>query len=140
MNRTIKEKLDFWDLRSVFQTVLVLSIALFLVFYFTDITDRFRADDKDNFKGQTIGEIINVEKMERISHSKWKGTRIYVDKYKVTYRYKIDGQTFQCIDVIPVTTINEKLRTGILERGSNNICYVKFDIDDPKKSVLVEHE
>jgi hypothetical protein len=140
MNKRIREKLDSWDLKSVFLTIIFLSIGLLLFFYFTDIRDRFRTEDKEKFKGQTTGEIINVEKAERISQSKWNGTKIYVDSYKVTYQYNIEGQTFQSIDIIPLTTTNQKLLTEILERGTNNICVVKFDTDDPNKSLLIESE
>jgi hypothetical protein len=140
MNKRIREKIDSWDLKSLFLTILFLSIGFFLFFYFTDIRDRFRTEDKGKLKGQTTGEIINVEKLERISQSKWNGTKIYIDSYKVTYRYNIQGQTYQNIDIIPLTTTNQKLLTGILEIGTNNICVVKFDIDDPSKSLLIESE
>jgi hypothetical protein len=140
MNKRIREKLDSWDLKSVFLTILLLSIGLFLFFYFTDIRDRFRTEAKEKFKGQTTGEIINVEKADRISQSKWNGTKIYVDSYKVMYRYNVEGKTFQSIDVIPLTTTNQKLLTEILERGTNNVCVVKFETDNPSKSLLIESE
>jgi hypothetical protein len=140
MNKRLREKLDSWDLKSFFLTVLFLSIGLFLFFYFADIRDRFRTEDKGKFKGQITGEIVSVENAERISQSKWNGTKIYVDSYEVTYRYNIKGQTYQSVDVIPFTTTNQKLLTGILERGTSNICIVKFDTDDPNKSILIERE
>jgi hypothetical protein len=140
MNKRLRETLDSWDLKSVFLTLLFLSIGLFLFFYFTDIRDRFRKEEKEKFKGQTTGEIMKVEKAERISQSKWNGTKIYVDSYKVTYRYNIEGLSFQSTDIIPLTTTNQKLLTGILERGTNAICVVKFDTDNPKKSLLIESE
>jgi hypothetical protein len=139
MNKRIREKLDSWDLKSIFRTIVFLSIGLFLFFYFTDIRDRFRTEDKEKFQGQTTGEIISVEKAERITQGKTTGTKIYVDSYKVTYRYNINGQTFQSIDIIPLTTTNQKLLTGILER-TNNICVVKFDTNDPSESILLESE
>lgn len=140
MNKRLKEKLDSWDLKSFFLTILFLSIGLFLFFYFTDIRDRFRTEDKEKFKGQITGEIISVEKAERISQSKWNGTKIYVDSYKVTYRYIVSGQKYQSVDVIPLTTTNQKLLTRILERGTNNDCTVRFDTEDPSKSLLIESE
>lgn len=76
MNKRIREKLDAWDFKSVGLTIIFFSIALFLFFYFTDIRDRFRSNDKEKFKGQTTGEIIDVQKIERISQSKWSGTKI----------------------------------------------------------------
>ena len=140
MNNRLREKLDSWDLKSFFLTILFFSFVLFLFFYFTDIRDRFRTEDEQNFEGQITGEILSVEKAERITQSKWNGTKIYVDSYKVTYRYNIGGQTYQCVDIIPLTTTNKKLLTGILQRGTNNDCTVKYDIDDPKKSLLVKSE
>lgn len=140
MNKRLREKIDSWDLKSFFLTVLFLSIGLFLFFFFTDIRDRIRTEDKEKFKGQTTGEIVTVEKAERISQSKWNGTKIYIDSYKVTYRYSVEGQTYQSIDVIPLTTTNQKLLTAILERGTNKICMVKFDKANPKESLLIESE
>jgi len=117
MNKRLREKLDSWDLKSLFLTILFLSIGLFLFFYFTDIRDRFRTEDKEKFKGQITGEIVSVEKAERITQSKWNGTKIYVDSYKVTYRYNVEGHTYQSVDIIPLTTTNQKLLTGILGGG-----------------------
>jgi hypothetical protein len=140
MNKRLKEKLDSWDLKSFFLTIVFLSIALFLFFYFTDIRDRFRTEDKENFKGRTTGEIIKVEKADRISQSKWNGTKIYVDSYRVTYMFNVQGQAIQNTDIIPLTTLNQKLITKILERGTNNVCVVKYDTDDPNRSIIVEGE
>jgi hypothetical protein len=140
MNKRLREKFDSWDLKSFFLTILFLSIGLFLFFYFTDIRDRFRIEHKEKFKGQTTGEILKVEKADRISQSKWNGTKIYVDSYKVTYRFNILGQAFQNTDIIPLTIVNQKLLTEIVERGTNNVCAVKYDTDDPNRSIIVEKE
>jgi hypothetical protein len=140
MNKRLREKLDSRDLKSFFVTILFLSIGLFLFFYFADIRDRFRTEDKEKFKGQITGEIVSAEKGESISQSKWNGTKIYVDSHKVTYRYNIEGQTYQSVDIIPLTTTNQKLLTGILESGTKNNCTVKYDIDDPNKSLLIESD
>jgi hypothetical protein len=140
MNKRLREKLDSWDLKSFFLTILFLSSGLFLFVYFTDIRDRLRTEDKEKFKGQITGEIVSIEKAERISQSKWNGTKIYVDSYKVTYRYNIGGQTYQSVDIIPLTTTNQKLITEILARGTNKNCTLKYDTDDPKNSLLVKSE
>jgi uncharacterized membrane protein len=137
MNIKIKERLDSWDLRSMLWTIFIISITLFLIFYFTGIRDRFRADDKEKFEGQIKGEIVSVESIEKISHSKSKGTLIYTDGYNVSYQYSVNGQAFNSIDFIPLTTKNQKLLTTILERKSN-ACFVKFDVQDPTKSILIE--
>lgn len=138
MNKRLKEKLDSWDFKSFFLTILFFSIGLFLFFYFTGIRDRFRTDDKEKFKGQTSGQIVKVEKADRISQSKWNGTKIYVDSYRVTYRFDVDEQVFENTDIIPLTTVNQQLLTKILERGTNNNCVVKYDTDNPHKSIIVE--
>jgi hypothetical protein len=140
MNKRLREKLDSWDLKSFFLTILFLSIGLFLFFFFSDIRGRFRTEDEGKFKGQVTGEIVDVVKAERISQSKWNGTNIYVDSYKVTYRYNVEGQRYESIDIIPLTTTNQKLLTGILLRGTSNKCTVKYDKDDPSKSLLVKSE
>jgi hypothetical protein len=139
MNKRIREKLDTWDLKSVFLTVTFLAIAFFLFFFFFGIRERFRAKDKEKFKGQTKGEIIKVEKVERMSQGRWTGTKIYVDGYKVTYEFNVNGKIFQDIDVIPLNTANQKLLTQIIEQ-KNNTCIVKFDIADPNNSILVERK
>jgi hypothetical protein len=138
MNKRLREKIDSWDLKSFFLTILFLSIGLFLFFYFTDIRDRFRTEDKEKFKGLTTGVIIKVEKAERISQSKWNGTKIYVDSYKVTYMFNVQEQAFQNTDIIPLTAANQNLLTEILECRTNNVCVVKYDTDDPNKSIIGE--
>jgi len=140
MNKWLREKLDTWDLKSVFLTILFLSIGVFLFFYFTDIRDRFRQGDQDDFKGQTVGEIISVEPIDRIKQSKWKGTEILVDSYEILYRYQVDGREFQSTDIIPRTTMNEKQLKKILDRKSADTFIVHFDLKDPDKSILVESE
>ena len=140
MNKWLREKLDTWDLKSVFLTILFLSIGVFLFFYFTDIRDRFRQDDKEEFKGQTEGKIISTKPIDRIKQSKWKGTEILVDSYKILYSYKVDGREFQNTDIIPLTTKNEKYLKSILERKTNDIFLVRFDLKHPDKSILIESE
>jgi hypothetical protein len=140
MNKKIREKFYSWDLRSVFLTIIFCSAGLFLFFYFTDIRDRFREEDKEKFKGQTNGEIISIQPVERISHSKWKGTKIYIESYKVLYRYNINGKEYERTDNIPLTTRNQKLLTKLLDRKANDIFFVKFDLSDPQKSILIEGE
>lgn len=132
MNKKIREKIDSWDIKSFFLTILFCLIALFLFFYFNNIRDRFRAEDREKFKGQTTGEIVNIEKQEKISHGRCNGTKIYIDGYKVTYKYTVAGETFESVDLIALTATNQKLLTSILERGANNICTVRFDIEAPK--------
>jgi hypothetical protein len=140
MNKWIREKLDTWDLKSVFLTILFLSIGVFLFFYFTDIRDRFRQDDKEEFKGQTEGEIISAEPIDRIKQSKWKGTEILVDSYEIVYRYKVDGREFQSTDIIPKTTKNERYLKTILGRRPTDTFIVRFDLKDPDKSILIGSE
>jgi hypothetical protein len=43
-------------------------------------------------------------------------------------------------DIIPLTIVNQKLLTEIVERGANNVCVVKYDTDDPNRSIIVEKE
>lgn len=127
-------------MKSVFLTILFLSLGLFLFFYFTGIRDRLRTEDEEKFKGQTAGQIMSVEKSDRIIQSKWNGTKIYVDSYKVKYQFKYQGEVFENIDIIPVTIKNETLLTEILGKGPSDICIVKFDTDDPRKSLSIETE
>jgi hypothetical protein len=139
MNKKIKEKLDSWDLKSLFLTIAILSIGLFLFFYLTDIRDRLRTADKERYTGQIDGTILTVEKVDRMSQSKWKGTRIYVDSYKVKYQFQFQGQTYESIDMIPLTIKNQKLLTKILDQN-NKAVLVKFDTADPNKSLLTDDE
>jgi hypothetical protein len=138
MNKWLREKLDAWDLKSIFLTIFFFSIGVFLFLYFTDIRDRFRQYDKEEFKGQTEGEIISTEPINRIKQSKWKGTEILVDSYKILYSYKVDGREFQSTDIIPLTTKNEKYLRTILDRKTNDTFIVSFDLKDPGKSILIE--
>ena len=140
MKKKIRETLDSWDLKSVFLTICFLLIGLFLFFYFTDIRDRFRTEDKEKFKGRTTGQITSVDKTDRIAQSRWNGTKIYVDSYRLTYLFQYEGEVFENIDIIPVTIKNETLLAEILDRGATDGCTVRFDTDDPNKSLLIESE
>jgi heme/copper-type cytochrome/quinol oxidase subunit 1 len=140
MNKWIREKLDTWDLKSVFLTIIALSIFTFLFFYLTDIRDRRRQKNKEEFKEQTEAKVISAEPIDRITQSKWKGTQIVVDSYKIQYTYKVDGQEFQNIDLIPLTTKNKRYLATILDRKPNDIFSVRFDLNDPGKSILTESE
>jgi hypothetical protein len=144
MNRKLREKLDSWDLRSVFWTVGIVTIVATLLFLFSpllyiDIRDKFRNKDNENFKGQTEGKIISVEEIHGISQGR-RGTRIYIDSYKVVYRFQASGKTIESIDIIPATFQNKKLLAEILEWKEANACLIKFDTNDPNKSVLIARE
>jgi len=140
MNKWIKEKLDTWDLKSVFLTILFFSIGVSLFFYFTEIRDRVRLGDQNKFKGEAEGEIISAKPVDRIKQSKWKGTEILVDSYEILYSYKVGGRQFQSIDIIPLTTKNEQYLKKILDRKASDTFIVHFDLKDPDKSILAESE
>jgi hypothetical protein len=138
MNKTIREKLDSWDLKSLLLTIILFSIGILLVYYFTDIRDRFRQGDEEKFKGQTKGQVISIEPIERMTQGKWKGTQIFIDSYKVLYNYTINGHAFEKTDIIPVSAKNQKFIKKILDRGTNDTFTVRFDLTNPEKSLLVE--
>jgi hypothetical protein len=138
MNKKIKETLDSWDWKSISLIILILSIGLVIYFYFISVTDGFRTSKEENYKGLTKGQIVNIQKIARMTQSKWNGTKIIADKYSISYRYEINGQKFERTDVIPITRKNQKLLKEILDNGLNGICSVKFDVDDPNKSLLIQ--
>lgn len=140
MNKKLKEKLESLDLKSALLTVIFFLIAIFLFYYFTDIRERFRQEDKEEFKGQTTGEIISIEPIERMKQTKWKGTEIFIDSYKVMYSYDANGQIFQKTDLLPLTIKNEKFIKQILDRETTDLFIVRFDEDDPSKSILIEND
>lgn len=140
MNKKFREKLDSWDLKSLLRTVVFFSIAIILFFYFLDFRERFRTADKEEFKGQTNGQIISIEPVKEMTQSKWKGTNITVDRYQVVYSYTVNGQTYKRTDIIPASTKNQKLLNKILDRRPNDTFPIKFDVKDPEKSILIEVE
>lgn len=141
MIKRLREELDSWDLKSIFLTIFVIAAFVFIFFYFVvDIRDRSREKDGEQFKGVTTGEILSVEKADRITQGKRSGTRIFVDSYKVKYRFTYQNRIFEHVDVIPATTRNKKLLNEILNRGVNNLCIVRFDVGNPDRSLLMESE
>ena len=140
MNKKLREKFDSWDLKSFFLTFAFLVIGLFVFFYFSNIRDRYRTEDEEEFKGLAIAEIISIEKMDRMTQNRVNGTKIYTDSYKVHYRFETNGLVFESTDIVPVTGKNKKLLTEILKTKDRNTCKVKFDTDDPNKSLLVKSE
>jgi hypothetical protein len=140
MNKKFKEKFDSWDLKSFVLTIILLTVGLFAVYYLTDIRDRLRQRDEDNFRGQTKGSIISVEPIERMTQSKWNGTQISVDSYQILYSYSFQGKAYEKTDILPVSARNQKLIKRILERQPIDSFTVKFDLNNPAKSLLVESE
>lgn len=116
MNKKLKEKLESLDLKSALLTVIFFVISIILFYFFKDIRERFRQEEKEEFTGQTTGKIISIEPIERMKQTKWKGTELFIDSYKVMYRYDANGQLFQKTDFLPLTTKNEKFIKQILER------------------------
>jgi hypothetical protein len=137
MGIRLRERMDSWDLKSFFITVFLISGLLVLFFYASDIKDRLRTADEESYTGKTNGTIIKVDTVERISQSKNKGTIIDVESYEVTYRYIVNGHAFEGTDMIPASTKNLPLLKAILGDGDQSRIMIKFDIDDPKKSLLI---
>jgi hypothetical protein len=137
MGIRLRERMDSWDLKSFFITVFLISGLLVLFFYASDIKDRLRTADEESYTGKTNGTIIKVDTVERISQSKYKGTIIDVESYEVTYRYIVNGHGFEGSDMIPASTKNLPLLKAILGDGDQSRIMIKFDIDDPKKSLLI---
>jgi hypothetical protein len=140
MNKKINEKLDSLDLKSAFITIALLSIGLFLFFYFIDFRDRIRTEDEETFTGKINAKILTVEKGQRIKQGKWTGTEIYVDSYSVKYQFQYQGQTFENIDIIATTKKNQKLIKTLLDNEARKEVLVKFDTSDPTRSLLIEPE
>jgi hypothetical protein len=138
MNKALRERLDALDVKSVLLTILFLSLAFIAFFYYGDIRDLFRAREKQNYTGLTQGEVISIEPIQRVTQSKWKGVKIFVDSYKITYRYFVNGQSFQREDIVPVSDENEALLNSLLNVKDKATCSVKYDTEDPKKSILVK--
>jgi hypothetical protein len=140
MNKAIRERLDALDVKSIILTVTFLAVAIFLFFYYGDVRDLFREREKRLYTGQTTGQVISIEPIQRVTQSKWKGTRIFVDSYKVSYRYNANGVSYESTDIIPVSVENDELLKSLLAVKINATCSVKFDTQNPKKSLIYRPE
>jgi len=140
MNKAIRERLDALDVKSIILTVTFLTVAIFLFFYYGDVRDLFREREKQLYTGQTSGQVISIEPIQRVTQSKWKGTRIFVDSYKVSYRYNANGVSHESTDIIPVSVENDELLKSLLAVKINATCSVKFDTQNPKKSLIYRPE
>jgi hypothetical protein len=136
MKNWIKERLDYLDFKSFFGTVVILSIAIGGLYYLTDIRDRFRQTDLENFTGNTTGQIISIEPIVRNRQTKWRGTEIYTDSYKIRYTYNINGQSFDKTDFIQLNSKNKNFLEMVLERDPTDTFEIHYDLDDPEKSIL----
>jgi hypothetical protein len=81
MNKKLKEKLESLDLKSALLTAIFFLIAIFFLYFFPDIRERLRQEEKIEYAGQTTGEIHSIEPIERLKQTKWKGTEIFIDSY-----------------------------------------------------------
>jgi hypothetical protein len=139
MFKKIREALDYWDLKSFFVTVIIFGALLIIgfFFFFSDIRDRFRTADKETFKGRTIATIISIKPIEIIKQGKYKGARIEVDSYEVSYSYNVHGQTFVDSDLIPLNAKNKKLLKELMDNRANDSIMVAFDVSTPRNSLLI---
>ncbi len=140
MNKAIREKLDSLDVKSLLLTVIFLVVAIFLYFYYGDVRDLFRERERRLYTGQTTGKVISIEPIQRVTQSKWKGTKIFVDSYKVSYRYNANRVSYESTDIIPVSVENDELLKSLLAMKVNATCAVKFDKQNPKKSLIFRPE
>lgn len=136
MKNWIKERLDYLDLKSVLWTVIIMTSFIYGFYFLYDIRDRFRQTDLENFKGNATGQIISIEPIVRNKQTKWKGTEIYTDSYKIRYTYTVNGQSFEKTDFIRLSPKNENLLTRILESKTTDTFEIHFDLEDPEKSIL----
>jgi hypothetical protein len=137
--RKIAEAFDSWDLKSVFTALIIIGVCLIgFFFYYSDVRDGFRGADKKAFKGRTNATIFSIKPIDKIKQGKYKGTRIEVDGYEVSYSYIVNGQTYQDIDFIPLNAGNRKFLEQLLDAKSNHTIVVAFDESYPGKSVLIE--
>lgn len=140
MKKSLRERLESWDIKSLFLAIGVIGILIAMKFLLGDsVTDILREYEQGHFAGTAKGEVIAIEPIEEMSQSKWRGTTIKLASYRISYRFEINGKTFQHTDIIPVTAANRKFLTSILERKKDAVFNVMFDVNDPQKSVLVEH-
>src|SRR5579859_7430710 len=140
MNKAIRERLDAVDVKSIILTITFLTVAIFLFFYYGDVRDLFREREKQLYTGQTTGQVNSIEPIQRVTQSKWKGTKIFVDSYKVSYRYNANGVSYESTDIIPVSVENDKLLKSLLAVKVNATCAVKFDTQNPRKSLIYRPE
>jgi hypothetical protein len=139
MFKKIRKNFDSWDVKSFVLTILVVAGVLFIVgiLVFSDIRDRFRSADKERFEGRTIAKIISIKPIEKMKQGKF-GTTIKVDAFEVSYSYKVDGQTFQDSDLIPVNAGNMKFLRELSDMKTNDSVKVAFDVSAPRNSVLID--
>ena len=138
MNKKLREKLDSSDLKSLIVTIIIFLIGASLLYYFSDFRNRLRENDKEKFKGQTIGEIISIEPIQRMSQGRL-GNNIYIDNYKISYKYKVNTVEYTQINFIPFASIeNQRFVKNIINRSPKESFLVKFDLENPSKSILIE--
>ena len=137
VNKSIRERLDSWDLKSLLLTVFILLVGAFVIFYFSDLRDRLRNNEMDELKGRAKAEIISIEPVERITQGK-KGTRIFTDSYSILYTYTVNRQEYQKTDIVPVSKKNDKLITRILGRRPGEIFWLGYDLSKPGRSLLMD--
>ena len=140
MLQRIKEQIDSWDFRSIFQTLVALFIIFFILFYFQNIRDKFRQGEREEFKGQAVGQVISIKPRERIDQTRTRGTEILVDSYDVLFQYRVSGKVYQGTDNIPSTGANRKLINDLLDEEKWDNVLVAFDLGDPGKSILIERK
>jgi hypothetical protein len=137
MIRKFFEKIRFWDFKSFFATVIFLAILGSIYFYLHTIRSNFREEKIKSLTGETDAKIVSAEGIEMMSQSR-RGAKFYIDHYKVNYHYNINGKDYRRTDLISVSPENKKLIHKILNRTSGDRFRIKYDFENPSKSVIYE--
>ena len=134
--RRIKERLEFFDFKSLVLTLTLLGFGTALFIFLWTLRDESRDDYLASLDKQGTPHILKVDSVTRMNNGKYSGTKFYVDGYKVTYKFQIIGDELIGEDFIHIAPSNRGLLDAILNKDLHWEILVKYDSKDPKRNML----
>lgn len=123
------------DWRSISITVGILApIALVIAIFFSpQILHSYRLM---SYKGETKGNLTTVKENTTQRQTRY-GTKIVVESYTITYRYVVNGRPIFSTEVIDGNGKNTFHLRKILENDLTIPVTIKYDANNPKRSIVV---
>jgi len=80
-----------------------------------------------------------MEPIQRMSQGRY-GATISIDSYKIIFKYKVSKIEYSNTNNITYSSIeNQRFINKMMSRSPEENFFVKFDLDNPNKSILVEN-
>lgn len=129
MRTTFQQRLDAIDIKPVL-LIMVLGVLLWILYKYSNPNESLT--DSLTTKGK--GRIISVTPITQMRQGKM-GTKIYIESYKVSYKYSVDGMTYEQTDYVKNMGRNQSIINS-LNNTSTDSLEIIYNDKRPKDSKI----